>query len=84
MEVHDPWGSFGAAPDMPYSAWHIRTSDGEKESFSPESHGYIFHVQSAADVCPLFISAEETVRAACPALLAGRNQATLVFISSNR
>lgn len=89
IEAHSPWEGalhgIVAARGTPYSAWHIRTSEGETAtSFSSDRNVYIFHNQSPADVCPLFISTKETIRAACPHLSATEGRPMPVFISSNR
>lgn len=89
IEAHSPWEGalhgFGGARGMPYSAWHIRTSEGETAgSYLPDRNVYIFNNQAPAKVCPLFISTKETVRAACPRLSAGQGRPMPVFISSNR
>eukprot|EP00903_Cladosiphon_okamuranus_P009883 g9388.t1 len=89
IEAHSPWHGplhgIVEAGDMPYSAWHIRTSDGETaDSFTAERNVYIFHNQSPADVCPLFISTKETVRSTCPHISDTDGFPMPVFISSNR
>lgn len=89
IEAHTPWEGavhgLVAARGTPYSAWHIRTSEGESpRSYSPDRNVYIFNNQSPANICPLFISTKDTVRAACPSLAATQGRPMPVFIASNR
>lgn len=89
MGAHYPWGetqrALGVARSLPYSAWHIRTSEGEtQKSYDPDKNLYIFNDQAPGFVCPLYISTAEKVRAACPNVFAGQSQPMPVFISSNR
>lgn len=66
---------------MPYSAWHIRTSEGETaRSFSRDRHPYIFNGQPPDTVCALFTSSKDLIRASCH----GHGENAQVFISSNR
>ncbi|CAN0105350.1 unnamed protein product, partial [Scytosiphon promiscuus] len=85
MDAHSPWDAKKALGlHRDYNAWHIRTSDGESET-SFKGNPYIFDGQKSADICPLYLSTMDIVKAACPALVPGgdTNGETPVYISSN-
>jgi len=87
MEAHRPWSeSEGPSPRNPvYNAWHIRTSDGEtRGSFRTKHTSYIFHKQSSARVCPLYLSTVEALTWVCPELFAENGLEVPIYISSNR
>lgn len=89
MGPYDPWSSSGGsstkAGSSSYIAWHIRTSDGDTaRSFKAAKHRYIFHNQSSAKVCPLYVSTLDASRRMYPPLFAENGDVVPVYVSSNR
>lgn len=78
MDLYNP---FAPGTDV-YSAWHIRTPEGETStSYDPSMHPYVVREQSS-EVCHAFAQALGAARAACgPELM---EFDVPVYMSSNR